>query len=629
MRKLTKRALCILAASAISISGVDVPFVVQPAIVSAATFESGDCSTDISQVIGNTTLFFKITNANKKTMAICGCKTTSSGTNLTVPKTITKDNVSYTVTSVATNSFKKQTNLSAITFNAYLSSIDANAFEDCTKLKTFNVEPAEGSSSYSTVIGNRAFSGCTRLSTPNIPYTYSIGDYAFAGCKGLNSVKYNYSLHSIGVGAFMDCFNVESIDIDSPYIKTIPENCFSFNLYATSIKLPTSVTTIGKNAFSNCQYVETIYIPESCTRIENSAFNTCVKLKTFLTPDSIDYIGNSAFQHCPSLKYFVCKNPKVTIGGGAFGFEENKVISDFVVWGNGGNVEKYATDNKITYHNISEAAAIANNGMTDYKWSLANVKENFNNGTQNLYYIDDKVAYLDVSGLKNKTWKSSELGLAAVSALLKNGEIKMREITDSSCTTLPCLTSTKLSAYTKSYVNIAESCRQNPYVNDYYTSDAFNNSSDSDYAKKEMVKYIEFMTYGADVSVLSFDTSSCTCRETVRYGFVCYGLEWKENACDKNSSVWISDGFEMDARLLLYRPGDLSGATYTIYINTKTGSWYCPFAGSNGYRQPSGSFSWKPIKFSLSHSVAKILQSKDEDGIIPGSDVINELYRNK
>ena len=57
-----------------------------------------------------------------------------------------------------------------------------------------------------TSIGRKAFHDCTRLTSITIPSSVtSIGDSAFSGCSGLTSITIPNSVTSIGERTFWDC----------------------------------------------------------------------------------------------------------------------------------------------------------------------------------------------------------------------------------------------------------------------------------------------------------------------------------------------------------------------------------------------------------------------------------------
>ena len=138
-------------------------------------------------------------NENDQTAIVSGHTDTLSEV-ITIPATVTKDGVKYTVTS----------------------------------------------------IGNGAFSWCSGMTSVTIPDSVtSIGDRAFSMCYGLTSVDIPDGVTSIGNSAFSECYNLTSVDIPDG-VTSIGGGAFYFCLRLTSVTIPGSVTSIGGRAFGNC-----------------------------------------------------------------------------------------------------------------------------------------------------------------------------------------------------------------------------------------------------------------------------------------------------------------------------------------------------------------------------------------
>ena len=178
-----------------------------------------------------------------------------------------------------------------------------------------------------TSIDNDAFYDCTNLKKVNIPNSVtSIGDFAFSGCTGLTSIMIPDSITSIGYAAFQRTGLTSATIPDS--ITIINEETFSGCTDLTSVIIPNTVTKISYEAFSNCSGLTNITIPNSVTIIENYAFYRCsgltsirvdenntvydsrdncnaliekstnelmVGCKNTTIPNSVTSIGNSAF----------------------------------------------------------------------------------------------------------------------------------------------------------------------------------------------------------------------------------------------------------------------------------------------------------------------------------------------
>ena len=123
-------------------------------------------------------------NENDQTAIVSGHTDTLSEV-ITIPATVTKDGVKYTVTSIGDG-----------------------AFERCSGLTSVTIPDSV------TSIGNYAFSECRSLTSVDIPDDVtSIGNGAFLMCYGLTSVDIPDSVTSIGYAAFLMCYSLTSVDI--------------------------------------------------------------------------------------------------------------------------------------------------------------------------------------------------------------------------------------------------------------------------------------------------------------------------------------------------------------------------------------------------------------------------------
>ncbi len=151
-----------------------------------------------------------------------------------------------------------------------------------------------------TSIDNDAFYDCTNLKKVNIPNSVtSIGDFAFSGCTGLTSIMLPDSITSIGYAAFQRTGLTSATIPDS--ITIINEETFSGCTDLTSVIIPNTVTKISYEAFSNCSGLTNITIPNSVTIIENYAFSNCYRLTSIAIVESVTSIGNYAFYRCSGL----------------------------------------------------------------------------------------------------------------------------------------------------------------------------------------------------------------------------------------------------------------------------------------------------------------------------------------
>ena len=154
-----------------------------------------------------------------------------------------------------------------------------------------------------TSIGSGAFFGCDGLRSIEIPNSViSIGEYAFLGCSSLTSIEIPNSVIWIGNGAFSDCSNLTSIEIPNS-VTSIGYNAFASCSGLTSIEIPTSVTSIGDYVFYDCSGLTSIEIPNSVTSIGEASFASCSGLTSITMQRATPpIVGYDIFLGCNNLE---------------------------------------------------------------------------------------------------------------------------------------------------------------------------------------------------------------------------------------------------------------------------------------------------------------------------------------
>ncbi len=229
--------------------------------------------------------------------------------------------------------------------------IGVESFANCTSMNEINLP-------YGVMtINEYAFYGCCSLSSIVLPDTvYSVGLHTFSECTGLKYIKFSDRLtefngsvacstieeiclpdslkklgitvfrgwrsliacniptnvNEIGMGAFMECYNLAKLTV-SPHNPTFhsKNNCIIHTrkkaliaaCHTSIIPSDGTVEIIAPLSFSACLSLEHLDIPNGIQIIERHAFLQCDNMSHITIPDSVSRIDSNAFWGCSSLKY--------------------------------------------------------------------------------------------------------------------------------------------------------------------------------------------------------------------------------------------------------------------------------------------------------------------------------------
>lgn len=204
--------------------------------------------------------------------------------NLTIPSTVTYNNVLYTVTT-----------------------IDNSALVECTGLTGDLIIP-----NTVTSIGNQAFEGCTGLTgilvIPNSVTT--IGDAAFWGCTGLiGDLVIPNSVTLIGRAAFWSIGMTGTLTLSNSLTR-IYNSTFQDCHFTGPLILPNSLTEIGSSAFSGCSgFTGDLVLPSSLNIVRAQAFYGCSGFDgNLIIPSTISKIYAYTFLGCSHFKAIYVQN---------------------------------------------------------------------------------------------------------------------------------------------------------------------------------------------------------------------------------------------------------------------------------------------------------------------------------
>ena len=330
-------------------------------------------SADAVQIEG---IYYNL-NAENKTAEVTSSRSKYSG-DIAIPKSVTYEDVTYSVTSIGQSAFSACRSLTSIEIPNSVTSIGQDAFYVCDGLTSITIpngvisiengafHHCKGLTSITipstvTSIGYYVFSGCSGLTSivveaGNTVYdsrdncnaiietasntlirgcettvfpnnVTSIGMYAFTGCSGLTSVTIPKSVTSIETPSFSDCNNLTSIVVESGNtVYDSRDNCNAIIRTASNYLvagcnttvIPNGVTHIAADAFCGCKGLTSVEIPNSVTTILGSAFRFCDGLTSVTIPNSVTYLGSEAFYGCVNLTSVKISNSLTSILVGVF-----------------------------------------------------------------------------------------------------------------------------------------------------------------------------------------------------------------------------------------------------------------------------------------------------------------------
>ena len=235
------------------------------------------------------------------------------GDDITVPNSVTYNEVDYPVEVIGENVFKDNKSVARIILPSTIKRLNYSAFNGCSSLKEIGdishceyinseafhncISLEKVDLSVCTYIGSSAFFGCQNLQdVKSIANATSIGSYAFDECKSLKQVDLAASV-SIGSYAFHNCSNLQSVG--SLANATIEYGAFQSCNSLKNVDLSTA-KKIGEYAFSYCTALESVGDLSAITGIDNSVFSGCSALKA-VDLSACKTIGSEAFYDCRSL----------------------------------------------------------------------------------------------------------------------------------------------------------------------------------------------------------------------------------------------------------------------------------------------------------------------------------------
>lgn len=279
-------------------------------------------------------LMFSIQGAQKvqaETNSVQSC-TVSATSDLAVGDTFTVSNITYRVSSAT-------------------GSLEVQAISAALKLTTISIPESVTYNDVSyavTSIPNGSFYGNGRATKIVISEgVKTVGTSAFQGCDAVTEIVLPATLETFTTMGFK---KLETITLasENPHFQLKDGVLFTKNgtklwLYpsgktGTSYTVPAGTVTIGEAAFYQNQHLQTISISSSVSTIEDYAFCQLNSLTSLTLGNSVSSVGKHNLRECPKLKSVVLKNSG-TIG--AYSIYGCPSLEEITIEGNMSGYKEY------------------------------------------------------------------------------------------------------------------------------------------------------------------------------------------------------------------------------------------------------------------------------------------------
>ena len=202
---------------------------------------------------------YRKTPANNPTRVVI-TKYLGKETKVIIPETL----AGLPVYSITADAFSNAENLTYVKLPSTLIAISGKAFNLCSSLTEFDIDPQ--SETFSVIDGV-----LYRKDTIEDSKTYGrpISLVCFPAGKG-GHFTIPYGIESVGSYAFDHCYNLTSVDMYNT-VTTINSNAFSFCWNLENIRLSDNLTTLGQEALAHCESLTRIDLPSKLTSIGTDA----------------------------------------------------------------------------------------------------------------------------------------------------------------------------------------------------------------------------------------------------------------------------------------------------------------------------------------------------------------------
>ena len=207
------------------------------------------------------------------------------------------------LTSIGKYAFSYNTQATFLILPETLTSIGDCAFSGCKGIETLTIEDGDspltlGNSSYTT---GTVFYELTGLKTVYVGRNLEGERPAFIDCPSITSMKFGNKVTSLQKYVCKNASGLEELEL-STALKEIPEEAFYNCKALRSIVIGNNTSVIGDNAFTMCSLPSINLEKVKLTSIGKYAFTYNIKATVLKLPETLTSIGDHAFDSCRALE---------------------------------------------------------------------------------------------------------------------------------------------------------------------------------------------------------------------------------------------------------------------------------------------------------------------------------------
>lgn len=238
------------------------------------------------------------------------------------------------VKKINTITTKNWQSITKLTIPASVTKIDFNAFNQCTKIKEFIVDPEnQHFSSLGGVLFNKNKTVLLQYKLGALDEEYVvpksvefIQTCSFSNCQNLKNLTFEdgSSMQKLNHGAFAEAKSIETIDLPNsilliddfafsyceslksfnfpPLVERVQRRVFEGCSSLFSVTLNNKIEKLHTGSFIDCTSLSGIELPKGLLTISNKVFVNCSSLTTITIPKTVSKLGHSIFEGCTSLE---------------------------------------------------------------------------------------------------------------------------------------------------------------------------------------------------------------------------------------------------------------------------------------------------------------------------------------